>query len=271
MTQSGSDQMSAEFDTVAWWTAQVVRDLGADHAVPAGCRGSGAPSWLDWLIDALRIASDDAMIDVGAGVGGPAAYAARRTGVRPVLVEPEFGACRAARTLFDLPVVQATGAAVPFGTARSDVVWCLGVVCTTPDDAAKVELLRELRRLVSRRGRVGLLVLQATTDTLQDPPEGNHFPTVESFPGLLAEAGLVIRDSIDTRLLDAPPEEWDRRTTDVDDELERRYADTRSWKAAQHQSARLGEMLRDGQLVTTLMHLGVDDSHQVTRTAGAVG
>ena len=35
--------MSAEFDTVADWTARVALDLGPDYRIPAGCRGSGNP------------------------------------------------------------------------------------------------------------------------------------------------------------------------------------------------------------------------------------
>ena len=57
------------------------------------------------------------MIDVGAGMGGPAAYAARRTGVQPILAEPEPDACRAAVRLFRAPVVQADATALPFGDA----------------------------------------------------------------------------------------------------------------------------------------------------------
>ena len=88
-----SDAMSAEFDTVAEWTADVAAELGPDHHVPAGCRGSGSPAALDWLVERLDLASGETLVDCGAGVGGPAAYAAQRSEVRPLLVEPEPGAC----------------------------------------------------------------------------------------------------------------------------------------------------------------------------------
>src|SRR5690348_18249062 len=101
------DPMTAEFDTVAEWTAQVAADLGPEYYVPAACRGSGQPAALDWLLDGLRPGPDDLMLDVGAGVGGPAAYAAGKTGGRPVLAEPEPGPCRAAARPFGPPVVQA--------------------------------------------------------------------------------------------------------------------------------------------------------------------
>ena len=122
--------MEDEFDTVAEWTAQVAADLGPEYFIPAACRGSGQPAALDWLLAGLRPRPGDLLIDVGAGVGGPAAYAAERTGVRPVLVEPEPGACRAAARLFGAPVVQADATALPFPDAAADLAWSLGVLCT---------------------------------------------------------------------------------------------------------------------------------------------
>ena len=39
-----TDAMEAEFDLVAEWTRQAVRELGDDHALPAACRGAPARS-----------------------------------------------------------------------------------------------------------------------------------------------------------------------------------------------------------------------------------
>ena len=38
-----TDAMEAEFDLVAEWTRQAVRELGDDHALPAACQGSASP------------------------------------------------------------------------------------------------------------------------------------------------------------------------------------------------------------------------------------
>ncbi|HJY94402.1 MAG TPA: methyltransferase domain-containing protein, partial [Streptosporangiaceae bacterium] len=114
MPRDASDPMEAEFDTVAEWTAQVAADLGPEYFVPAACRGSGQPVALDWLLTGLRAGPGEVLLDVGAGIGGPAAYAAGRTGARPVLVEPEPDACRAAARLFGAPVIQGDAIALPF-------------------------------------------------------------------------------------------------------------------------------------------------------------
>ena len=52
-----TDPAHAEFDTLAEWTAEVAADLGQNFYIPAGCRGSGSPAVLDWLIDQLDLGS----------------------------------------------------------------------------------------------------------------------------------------------------------------------------------------------------------------------
>ena len=176
MTGDIDDPMDAEFDTVAEWTAQVAADLGPEYYIPAACRGSGQPAVLDWLLERLGPRPGEVMIDVGAGLGGPAAYAARRTGVQPVLAEPEPDACRAAARLFGAPVLQADATALPFGDATADLAWCLGVLCTAPGTAAQRAMLGQLRRVIRPGGRIGLLVFLAVADRAGRPAAGQPLP-----------------------------------------------------------------------------------------------
>ena len=244
---------SAEFDTVAEWTARVAVDLGSDFHIAAGCRGSGSPAGLDWLLSALAVGDRDRMADVGAGVGGPAAFAHDRTGVRPVLTEPEPGACRAAARLFDLPVVRADATRMPFADGTFDVAWCLGVLSTAADEAAQLAMLRSTARLVTPQGRIGLLVFVASQNSLPDPPEGNHFPTATELRFLLERSGLEVVAQADARTLPDAPAVWQEREQAVERELQRRYGDTEQWRTAERQAARIGQLLRDGQLSATLL------------------
>lgn len=248
-----SDAMSAEFDTVAEWTADVAVELGPDHHVPAGCRGSGSPAALDWLVERLELASGETLVDCGAGVGGPAAYAAQRREVRPLLVEPEAGACRAARTLFAHPVVRADAAALPVADGSFDAAWALGVLCTTE---AQLDLLRELLRVTRTPGRIGLLVLVAAEPLGEaDVPEGNHFPTMDTFHRLVDEAGLRIDEACGTDQLGSVPGEWSRRVDAVTAELAARHGDDRAWQQAERQSDLIGELIADGRISTELFSL----------------
>ena len=247
-----SDAMDDEFDTVAQWTADAVLELGSDYAVPAGCRGSGGPAALTWLLDQLQVTAQDRMLDCGAGVGGPAAYAAQNTGVCPVLVEPEPGACQAAERLFGLTAIVATGQQLPFDDGSFDVIWCLAVLCTSNE---QVELLAELRRVLDPIGRLGLLVYVRTTDDLRGGPEGNVFPTIVQLDELVANAGLLITARQHANDLGADPKDWKRRADAVDELLTRRHGNDKAWRTAQRQSEAFGALLSSDRVHGLLLAL----------------
>lgn len=241
--------MEAEFDTLAEWTAEAALDLGPDYFLPAGCRGSGRPAALRWLIDRLEITPADRMLDCGAGVGGPAGFAAQETGIRPVLSEPQAGACRAARRLFGLPTVQA-GSELPFAAGSFDVAWSLGVLCTVDDQPL---LLRELHRVLAPTGRLGLLVFVAQHPPLSCQPAGNNFPTEDGLRDLLTAAGFRVVNSASEGDFSALSTHWQERADAVDAELERRHRDDPAWQVAGRQSAMIGQLLNEGELVGTLI------------------
>lgn len=247
-TQStdSTDSMDAEFDTVALWTAEVVAGLEPAQRIPAGCRGSGSPGALHWLLDHLEPESDQVFLDCGAGVGGPAAFAARETGVRPVLTDPEPGACRAARSLFGLPALQA-GTQLPIATGAVELGWSLGVLCTVDDQPA---YLAEIRRVLRQEARFGLIVYCASHagDLRLEAPEGNDFPTVEALESMLDRASLRVQDSGWTDHFAAFPADWEDVMATVQRELERRHGDDPRWQTAEEQSGRMGALLAAGEV-----------------------
>jgi SAM-dependent methyltransferase len=247
-----TDPMEAEFDTVAEWTAQVAADLGPDYHVPAGCRGSGSPGALDWLIELMGVAPGDLLLDCGAGVGGPAAYAARARSVRPMLADPEAGACRAALRLFGLPMVRADGSKLPMADASFDAAWALGVLCTTPNQLA---LLEELRRTVRPGGPIGMLTFIAHRDIAGDQLEGNHFPTPDGLLELVENAGLRVEERISTADLPPIPDEWSERIDAVTRALSDRHGHTGAWRVAERQSSQIGRLLDDGTVTGELLVL----------------
>lgn len=247
-----TEAMQAEFDTVAEWTAQVAADLGPEYRVPAGCRGSGSPAALDWLMAQMKIEPGALFLDCGAGVGGPAAYAAQSRHVRPVLFEPEAGACRAARRLFGYPVVRALGSKLPLADAACDAAWSLGVLCTTPDQLA---LLEELHRTVRRGGRIGLLAFVAQRELPEEQLDANHFPSPDRLRALVDQASLRVDHWLRTAELPAIPDQWNARMDAVTKELSARHGHTEAWQLAERQSSQIGELLEDGTLTGELLVL----------------
>jgi len=247
-----TEAMDAEFETVAEWTAQVAADLGPDYHVPAGCRGSGSPAALDWLIDQLGLEPGARFLDCGAGVGGPAAYASRSRSLLPVLVEPQAGACRAARRLFGYPVVCADGSALPMVDSSFDAAWSLGVLCTTPDQLA---LLQELRRTVRPGGRIGLLAFVARRDIPGNQLEGNHFPTSSGLIELVQRSSLRVEQWLGTAVLPAIPDVWNERAETVTKTLTDRHGHKRAWRLAEGQSSRIAQLLEEGTVTGELLIL----------------
>jgi SAM-dependent methyltransferase len=247
-----TEAMEAEFDTVAQWTAQVAADLGPQYHVPAACRGSGSPPALDWLIDQMGLQPGALLLDSGAGVGGPAAYATQSRSVHPVLVEPELGACRAARKLFGYPVVCADGATLPWPSETFDAAWSLGVLCTTPNQLA---VLEELRRTVRPGGSIGLLAFVAHDEDAANRLEGNHFPTSDHLLALIDRSGLKVEQWTGTSGLPAIPEEWNRRVDAVETALSERHGNSEVWRLAERQSSAIGDLLSDGKLTGELLVL----------------
>jgi SAM-dependent methyltransferase len=244
MTELSSEAMESEFGTVAGWTEEAVRALGPEHAVPAGCRGSGSAGALRWLADALAVRPGDRVLDSGAGVGGPAGWLAAERGVRPVCAEPMAPAVHASRVLFGLPAVVALSQALPFADDAFDAAWCLGVLCTTEEKPA---LLAELRRVLVDGGRLGLLVFVADEPLPPPLPEGNSFPSSAEVERLLADAGFRVTDTADADLADSPPE-WKSRADAVDAEVQHRHGDDARWAEAEEQSGRVGRLLSSGAL-----------------------
>ncbi|GAC1398898.1 MAG: class I SAM-dependent methyltransferase [Mycobacterium sp.] len=247
-----TEAMAAEFDTVAEWTAQVAAKLGSAYHIPAGCRGSGTPAALEWLIDNLGLAPGQAFLDCGAGVGGPAAYAVQQRAVRPLLVEPEAGACRAARDLFGYPVLRAVASALPIADGSFDAAWSLGVLCTMRD---QLSLLTEMRRVVRRTGHIGVLAFVARELKPDERPEGNNFPTAEFLRKLVERAGLRIEAWHSIAELPPAPPDWAHRVDTVESELRLRHSEKSAWQMAEQQAEMIGRLLDKSAVTGELLIL----------------
>jgi SAM-dependent methyltransferase len=250
VSESDTEPMKDEFDTLPLWTAAAVQEVGPQAAVPAGCRGSGTPAALRWLAGTMGLQPEMRLLDSGAGVGGPAELAAREYGVSPVLVDPMLGACRAAVRLFRRPVAVSAGERLPFPAGTFDAAWCIGVVCTVEDQRS---LLAELRRVVRHGSPVGLLVFARTTTPLPDQPEGNHFPDLEELTTMLDGAGLQVVARAALADFPDPPAQWQAEVDRVDAVVQRDHGHDEPLRTAQQQEQAIGRLLAEGLVEGTLL------------------
>ena len=239
-----NDVMESEFGVLATWTADAVRVLGPEYAVPAACKGSASPAMLEWLGRTCGLEQSQVLMDVGGGLGGPAAFARREFGSRPIVLEPMAAACRAASELFGLPALAAEGGRLPIADDSADAVWCLGVLCTTPDKSA---LVGEIARVMRPGARLGLLVFTADDPRPEGAPEGNEFPAEQELPGLLSKHGLEVTHSIATEDLPEHPDQeaWRSRADEVEALVGRLHAGEARLAEALDQQQRMGRLIQD--------------------------
>jgi ubiquinone/menaquinone biosynthesis C-methylase UbiE len=243
--------MVVEFDDMAEWTRKILNALPAEYAIPAACRGSASPGSLHWLGQAMGLHAGMSLLDIGAGMGGPSAFARSEFGVQPILLEPMPGACLAASNLFGLAVVQADAHALPFANATFEAAWALGVLCTSSRPHL---ILAELRRVLRPNAPLGLLAFVKSHSRLSNPPEGNDFPLMTRLTDLLDHAGFQILSQVDTVAFAEPPPEWRRQAKEIDDRLAARYGRNPRWQVAQQQGERMNKLLKTGAVTGHLLN-----------------
>jgi sarcosine/dimethylglycine N-methyltransferase len=126
------------------------------------------------LADLAEIGAGDAVVDVGAGLGGPARYLAGHRGAWVTAVEPvpRFRAACAELTRRAGPaervgVLDGSATALPVPDGSADVAWMQAVAISVPDKAA---MARELRRVLRPGGRVAFF------DSVSGPAGEPHYP-----------------------------------------------------------------------------------------------
>lgn len=159
--------------------------MDVDEAIAAACRGSGNPASLAWLAEGLGITSGSRVVDLGSGLGGPAAWIARRYRAVVVAVEPAAGAATGAARVFPTPVVRAAADAAPLRSDAFAVALVLGVLSVV---AAPVTLAAEAARIA---GRVGVLEYCSTAAGPRTFG-GSHFPTPDGLDAWLVAGGLTV-------------------------------------------------------------------------------
>ncbi len=143
------------------------------------------------------------VLDVGAGIGGPARYLAARFGARVTAVDATPRFCRAAEMLTrgaglgsQVEVVCADALALPFADGAFDLAWTQAV---SQNIADKRRFIAELSRVVRPGGRVALFEVAAGPGgPLQlpvpwaDTDDQSWLVTPDELRGLLEDGPLTV-------------------------------------------------------------------------------
>jgi SAM-dependent methyltransferase len=243
----------SEFGTVASWSADALGELDEESLIAGACRGSASPAALAWLAECLALDSGEPLLDVGAGLGGPAAWVADHYGVVPTAVEPMFDAAHGGRTLFGLSTAVASATHLPLRGGAFRSAWMLGVLDTLPDPGA---VLGEVRRVLADDGRLALLAYIAQGLLPEDAvPSGNHFQTIDELLGAVEAAGFAVIDRIDATALPPPPMDWQVRQDRLRDRVAEEHGDDPRHQDAEEQARRFGALLGSGALGAVLLHV----------------
>jgi SAM-dependent methyltransferase len=251
VTTTDHDPQESEFGTVAGWTAEALLELDGQSRIIGACRGSGSPAALAWLAESTGVRGGTTLLDVGAGLGGPLAWARDHYDVRAFAAEPMELAVTGSARLFGLDALVARADALPFDSASAQVVWCLAALDTMEQP---LDALREARRVLTDEGRLGVLayVADGPIDD-EDVPEGNHFPTAPELDDLLGRAGFAVVDKVEGSTLPDAPVEWTETQAALDRTIRDRHGDDPRWSVAKDQEQQFADLLEREALRVVLL------------------
>ncbi len=151
------------------------------------------------------VAAGQRVLDVGAGIGGPARFLASRYGAHVTALDGTPRFCRVAEALTrgtgvadQVEVVHGDALALPFEDGVFDLAWTQAVAQNVED---KGRLIGELARVVRPGGRVAMFEIVARPGRelefpvpWADRPDQSWLVTAAELRGLVEDAGLVLRE-----------------------------------------------------------------------------
>jgi SAM-dependent methyltransferase len=158
------------------------------------------------MAELADISHGERVLDVGAGIGGPARTLAGHLGARVTALDPtrrfcdlNEDICRRSRLEEDIEIVCADARRMPIGDGEFDVVWTQAV---WPNVGDKHAMLSEMHRVLKRRGRLALyeIVSGPAGGDLHYPvpwangPAENFLSSAQELRSLAESTGFTLRE-----------------------------------------------------------------------------
>jgi len=206
------DLLEPEFGTYSAWLVEAISRLDPDDRIPAACRGTGRPALLAELAQLLTLRAGARLLDIGSGLGGPAAWVTQEHRCRVICMDlMEVEVAGSMRLFPGLSGVVGSATDLPLSSESVDAAWALGVVEMV---AERQRSIGEVARVLKPGGRFAIYGFFAADSEIPFHPAVNLFDRPEKILELLERAGLrVIRAS--PAATDAAPTLWGSRAQAV--------------------------------------------------------
>lgn len=238
-------RLEAEFGSYSDWIVEVAELLPVPDRVAIASRGTGNPALLQAAADAAGIAADDLVLDVGSGLGGPAAWLESITGCTTVGFDIMQASVCAQRRLFSRSRSVVAGSdRLPFQTETFDAAWSLGVLEMVEDKATALD---EIARVLKPGGRLCLYEYAGEAQA-SDGPEANLFVPAATMRSMIEGAGLELVRAERAPEIPDPPLEWREVTRIVRSEIAKRHAGDPRLEEAEKERKRFLGMRRSGEI-----------------------
>lgn len=230
------DPLRLEFGRYTDWILEAVEAVGVEDPIAVACRGTADVALFEDLADGIGAHPGMRVLDLGCGMGGPAAWLRRQRGCDVVGLDLMEQGVRAARRLFahDLSVVGSTYA-LPFPAGAFAGVWAAGVLELIED---KATALREMARVLEPGGRAAVYSYTSVTDELDDPPASDFFVSADAMGALAEEAGLQIHRAGPAAPAGGDDRGWRQTRALVEGEIRRRHAGEPEFELVREELAR---------------------------------
>lgn len=227
----GRERFEAEFGCYSEWLVEAVEALAVDP-IPAVARGTGNPALLRAAADRLELAPGDLILDVGCGLGAPAAWLESHHDCDVVGVDVMEPSVRGMRRLFsDAKAVVASTRALPFASGSFDGAWALGVLEMVED---KGRALSEIARVLRPGAPLVLYDFVMVGEGVLQGPAADRFVAPEDTFERLRAAAFEIRDARPVEV-DPAPESWRRARDVVREEIRARYSSDDRYRVAEEE------------------------------------
>jgi ubiquinone/menaquinone biosynthesis C-methylase UbiE len=212
------EALDAEF---GWYTerlAEAIVDLAPTDPIPPACRGTGNPALLSYLADGIQAKPGMTVLDLGVGLGGPAAWLSRERRCRVVGVDVMEPGLRGLKRLFP-SVGGVTGEmhSLPFRPASFDAAWCLGVIEMVDNKARAFD---EAARVLKLGGRLAIYDFVA----VDDQEHVREFETEMKLVDLFERSAFRVVNHGELPHLAEIPEGWARSVLEVRNEVTKRHS-----------------------------------------------